>query len=73
MKARKMVGIFAAFTAACLIGAPRLEGASAPCRLGNGAGDIKHVIYIQFDNVHLTRDNPNVPSSHRTWSRCRVC
>jgi hypothetical protein len=23
---------------------------------------IKHVIYIQFDNVHFTRDNPNVPS-----------
>jgi hypothetical protein len=29
------------------------------CRLGNG---VKHVIQIQFDNVHLTRDNPNVPS-----------
>jgi len=23
---------------------------------------IKHVIYIQFDNTHLTRDNPRVPS-----------
>ena len=22
----------------------------------------KHVIYLQFDNVHYTRDNPNVPS-----------
>jgi hypothetical protein len=30
--------------------------------LGNGAGQIKHVIYLQFDNVHLRRDNPNVPS-----------
>jgi hypothetical protein len=29
------------------------------CRLANG---IRHVIQIQFDNVHLTRDNPNVPS-----------
>lgn len=29
------------------------------CRLANG---IKHVVQIQFDNVHLTRDNPNVPS-----------
>jgi len=29
------------------------------CRLG---GNIKHVIYIQFDNVHFERDNPNVPS-----------
>ena len=25
-------------------------------------GEIQHVIYIQFDNVHLRRDNPNVPS-----------
>ena len=29
----------------------------------NSAGDkIQHVIYIQFDNIHLRRDNPNVPS-----------
>ena len=25
-------------------------------------GNVQHVIYIQFDNLHLTRDNPNVPS-----------
>src|SRR5579859_2182139 len=31
------------------------------CSLGPG-GRIKHVIYIQFDNTHFTRDNPNVPS-----------
>jgi hypothetical protein len=29
------------------------------CQLANG---IKHVIYLQFDNVHLRRDIPNVPS-----------
>src|SRR5882762_7330266 len=29
------------------------------CTLANG---VKHVISIQFDNVHFTRDNPNVPS-----------
>ncbi|HEY3714622.1 MAG TPA: hypothetical protein VGL39_08860 [Jatrophihabitantaceae bacterium] len=33
--------------------------ASAGCQLANG---VKHVIEIQFDNVHLTRDNPNVAS-----------
>jgi hypothetical protein len=33
--------------------------AAAGCQLANG---IKHVIYLQFDNVHLRRDNPNVPS-----------
>jgi hypothetical protein len=26
------------------------------------AQQIEHIIYVQFDNVHLTRDNPNVPS-----------
>jgi hypothetical protein len=26
------------------------------------ANGIEHVVYIQFDNVHFTRDNPNVPS-----------
>jgi hypothetical protein len=39
---------------------PGTTTAAAPgCQLGNG---IKHVIYIQFDNTHLLRDNPNVPS-----------
>jgi hypothetical protein len=36
--------------------------AAAPangCTLANG---IQHVIYLQFDNVHFQRDNPNVPS-----------
>ena len=33
------------------------------CPLTNGGpSPIKHIIYIQFDNVHFTRDNPNVPS-----------
>jgi hypothetical protein len=26
------------------------------------SGNVQHVVYIQFDNVHLERDNPNVPS-----------
>jgi hypothetical protein len=29
------------------------------CRLANG---IDHIVYLQFDNVHLRRDIPNVPS-----------
>ena len=33
--------------------------AATSCKLGNG---IKHIVYLQFDNVHLSRDNPNVPS-----------
>jgi hypothetical protein len=36
--------------------------AQANCGLRSAEGNIKHVIHIQFDNVHLRRDNPNVPS-----------
>ena len=33
--------------------------AAGTCQLGNG---VSHVVEITFDNVHLFRDNPNVPS-----------
>lgn len=29
---------------------------------GGAPGGVRHLIYIQFDNVHFTRDNPDVPS-----------
>ena len=32
------------------------------CQLNSAKGDIQHVIYLIFDNVHFLRDNPNVPS-----------
>lgn len=32
------------------------------CALNSHQGKIKHVIYVQFDNTHFVRDNPNVPS-----------
>jgi len=32
------------------------------CQLKSARGNIKHVIYIQFDNTHFRCDNPNVPS-----------
>jgi len=35
---------------------------NAHCQLNSPSGKIKHVVYIEFDNVHFTRDNPNVPS-----------
>ena len=50
----------------CAIGAAALYFVSAApslgatnCNLGNG---IKHVFHLTFDNVHLRRDMPNVPS-----------
>ena len=36
--------------------------AQSGCQLNSPKGAIQHVIQIQFDNVHFTRDNPNVPS-----------
>jgi hypothetical protein len=36
--------------------------ATGGCQLNSANGDIKHVIYLQFDNTHFLRDNPNVPS-----------
>jgi hypothetical protein len=36
--------------------------AAGDCQLGGKNGQIKHVIYLQFDNTHYRRDNQNVPS-----------
>ncbi|HEY2653580.1 MAG TPA: hypothetical protein VGI50_16775, partial [Solirubrobacteraceae bacterium] len=42
---------------------PRAASASQPtCLLHGPGGPVSHVVYIQFDNVHFRRDNPNVPS-----------
>ena len=38
------------------------QSASAGCQLNSPGGQVKRVINIVFDNVHLRRDNPNVPS-----------
>jgi hypothetical protein len=35
---------------------------ASSCQLNSAKGGIKHVIYVQFDNTHFRRDNPNVPS-----------
>jgi hypothetical protein len=42
--------------------ASTVHAASSSCQLGTAQNPIQHVIYIQFDNTHFTRDNPNVPS-----------
>ena len=49
---RKVAGL-----ATVALGGP--AAAQNKCQLGNG---IEHIVYIQFDNVHLRRDIPNVPS-----------
>lgn len=39
-----------------------VTSARAQCQLNSPSGKIRHVVYVEFDNVHFTRDNPNVPS-----------
>src|SRR5512144_1679688 len=52
-----------------LLSSMLLSGAAVPlavaangCQLNSAKGNIQHVIYTIFDNVHFLRDNPNVPS-----------
>jgi hypothetical protein len=47
-------------TQAAPSGSPAAVGSG--CQLSSAQGDIKHVIFIIFDNTHFLRDNPNVPS-----------
>jgi len=42
--------------------APIQATANGTCQLNSAKGQIQHVINIQFDNTHFTRDNPSVPS-----------
>jgi hypothetical protein len=48
--------LLAAFTSVSL------AAQAQTCSLNSAGGKIQHIIYVQFDNVHFTRDNPNVPS-----------
>ena len=62
MRHKRIFGV----TTPLLIGAALLTGASnsaqAGCGLQSADNKIKHIVHIQFDNLHLRRDNPNVPS-----------
>jgi hypothetical protein len=49
------------FIAACAI-ALLPASVHAGCQLSSASSPVKHIVYIEFDNVHFTRDNPNVPS-----------
>jgi arylsulfatase A-like enzyme len=57
---------FKAFLGASALGVVFLgaasQSASAACQLNSPGGQIKRVVNIVFDNVHLRRDNPDVPS-----------
>jgi hypothetical protein len=55
-----------AAAAALLVSGPAHSAQPAPvqasCQLQSAGDKIKRVIFLQFDNVHLRRDNPDVPS-----------
>jgi hypothetical protein len=42
--------------------APAATSSPGTCTLNSAKGQVQHVIYVQFDNTHFNRDNPNVPS-----------
>jgi hypothetical protein len=52
----------AALTAGVVSHGSASASASGPCQLGTKSGQVKHVIYLQFDNTHFRRDNPKVAS-----------
>jgi hypothetical protein len=52
-------GLTAAATSASAASPTPTAKTAAGCSLGGG---VKHVIYLQFDNVHYTRDSASVPS-----------
>jgi hypothetical protein len=52
-------GLTAAATSASAAAPTSPAKNAAGCSLG---GSVKHVIYLQFDNVHYTRDSASVPS-----------
>src|SRR5229473_6092281 len=58
--------VFSAFVMGAVLlapgGASAAPAAGGSCQLNSPKSNIHHVIYIQFDNTHFRRDNPNVPS-----------
>jgi hypothetical protein len=66
MKKLTAVAVLAAAAISVLVavqvagaGGPKQADGQPTCHLGNG---VQHVINLVFDNVHFSRDNPNVPS-----------
>jgi hypothetical protein len=69
MKRAKRAAVIAVLVAACFSAAlvtgvvsrgTTAAAAAGPCQLADGR--VKHVVYLQFDNTHYTRDNASVAS-----------
>ena len=72
---RRRLGTLGLFLIACLVAtglaAAKVQSngggalqplAASGCQLNSAKGNIKHVVYVQFDNTHFKRDNQNVAS-----------
>ena len=60
LRSRPVLTVFATALLLAILATPLARAES--CELNSLQGRIQHIIYVQFDNVHFTRDNPNVPS-----------
>src|SRR5260370_39518410 len=56
------IAFYSAGALVALLAAGVAPAHAAGCQLGSNGHGVKHIVYIQFDNVHLRRDNPNVAS-----------
>src|ERR1700692_532605 len=56
------IALYSAGALSALLAAGSAPANAAGCHLGAPGHELKHIIFLQFDNVHLRRDNPNVPS-----------
>jgi hypothetical protein len=56
------IALYSAGALSALLAAGNAPANAAGCHLGAPGHELKHIIYLQFDNVHLSRSNPNVPS-----------
>jgi arylsulfatase A-like enzyme len=62
MRQKRIFGIAIPLLLSAVVLVEGSATAQAACALQSAGNRIKHVVHIQFDNVHLRRDNPNVPS-----------
>ena len=58
----KRIFLACAAAGALAVGLAPPVHAAPSCPLSQPNSSIKHVVFLQFDNTHLNRDNPNVPS-----------
>jgi hypothetical protein len=63
-----LLRIFLALIGVVVLSAEPSPAAQSPknsdnaCHLKSARGNVQHVIFLIFDNVHFLRDRPNVPS-----------